>query len=404
MTAGLAVARRAALRAKREVTAMADYDRYWELHITGTNGFYDFAPSIRDQQRYQMATHGTKLTGKRLLLNPKDHVRPGIVQRKPIGDKGLPAQGYVASCLTVIDMASGIKDPDDRAIIAWVNDPGHIGKVRVNAHGNGMGQIGMADGAPPDFRVFYRNANEIVSWMVANGLAPVGSPSQKSLAGSKNSRGLITFNLAVCMGARHDKEPATLNYWQTNSTPAPGSAARLIAEALGKAGLKGIEVTASNEITMDGASGVAGQWGRTFGLGGGQAPFTLLRSGDIVAWNIVKTGQGVEIAVPDGWTVSSNLFSVGGTISPPAGYTQWTAVGGTPSAGWQIRNSGGDQIEIPAGWLVDRTAGKIQAPLGFKCVSKGGSRGGTLASIPDAPFTGMGQRLAHSAAKTREIS
>jgi hypothetical protein len=383
---------------------MASYDRYWELHLTGTNGFYDFAPSIRDQQRYQMNTHGATLPSKRLLVNPKDHNAPGIIHSKPIGIKGLPDQGYVASCLAVSDMASAVQDTDTQAIVAWINDPGHIGKMRVNAHGNGMGQIGMADGPPPNFQVFYRNATEIVAWMVANGLAPVDSPRVKSLAGDKNSRGLITFNLAVCMGARYGTDPATLNFWKTNSSPAPGSAARLISQALGRAGLKGVEVTASNEITMDGASGVAGQWGRTFGLGGGQAPFTLKANQDIVAWNIVKTGQTVQIDVPDGWTVSPNTFSPGGTISPPAGFNQWTAVGATPSAGWKIRNVGGDQIEIPAGWLVDQAAGKIAAPLGFKLTSKGSAKGGVLASLPDAPFTGMGQRLAHSIAKTREIS
>ncbi|HYK35074.1 hypothetical protein [Alloacidobacterium sp.] len=133
--------------------------------------------------------------------------------------------------------------------------------------------------------------------------------------------------------------------------------------ALTGAGLKGIEVTASNEITMDGASGVAGQWGRTFGLGGGQAPCMYLHNGDLVAWDIQKAGQGVQIIVPDGWTVSSNLITPGGTISPPAGFNQWNRLGATPSADWHILNGQGDRIEVPAGWLVDGEKHTILPPL-----------------------------------------
>ena len=57
----------------------------------------------------------------------------------------------------------------------------------------------------------------------------------------------------------------------------------------------------------------------------------------------------MQIVVPDGSTVSDNLFSAGGTISPPAGFVNWAAVGGTPSGGWHITNAGRDRIEIPAG-------------------------------------------------------
>ena len=72
-------------------------------------------------------------------------------------------------------------------------------------------------------------------------------------------------------------------------------------------------------------------------------------TGLLVVWEIKKVGQGVQIVVPDGSTVSDNLFSAGGTISPPAGFVNWAAVGGTPSGGWHITNAGRDRIEIPAG-------------------------------------------------------
>jgi len=162
---------------------MAEYDRFWELHITGTNGYYDFAPSIRDQANHQLEAHDDKLVAKRLLVTPKDHRGPGIISRVANGVKGLPPQGYVATCLSVIDMATPTNTPDDRALVAWINDPAHVGKLRINAHGNGMGQFGMADGAGADFKVFYRDADAVVAWLAANGLAPVATARADSLAG-----------------------------------------------------------------------------------------------------------------------------------------------------------------------------------------------------------------------------
>ena len=386
---------------------MADYDRFWELHITGTNGHYDFAPSIRDQVNHHLEAHDDKLTAKRLLVTPKDHRGPGIISRVANGDKGLPPTGYVATCISVIDMATPTNTVDDRALVAWINDPAHVGKLRINAHGNGMGQVGMADGMGSDYKVFYQNADAVVTWLVANGLAAVTTARADSLAGKKNTNGLITVNLAVCMGARSGTTPAELNWGATNTKPADGSAADKVARALAKAGLKGVEVTASNEITMDGANGKSGQWGRTFGLGGGQAPFVFRKSGRVDAWDISPTDDmsGAVITVPDGWHVSPNILSWGATISPPADFDEYIAQGATPSAGWHIKNKQGDRIEIPGGWLVDQPKKIIQAPLGFVAKSNGKFRGGTLSSIPDAsPFVGMGQRLAHSATKARVIS
>lgn len=387
---------------------MASYDRYLELHITGTNGFYDFAPSIRDQRTYQSNTHGARLPTTRTLVAPDDLRMPGPIHALPL-PPDLPDAGYVASMVTVTDLAARTIHPTTQALAAWVNDPAHIGKLRVNAHGDGVGQIGMADGTGALFPVTWVNASEIVAWLAANGLAAIPTARGDSLAGSKNQRGLITVNLAVCMGGRSGVTPATMNFLQTNSNPAPGSAVDQIARACAARGMTGIEVTGSNEITMDGASGVAGQWGRTFGLGGRQVPELVRRGGRPVVWDIRRPAVGrVEVVVPDGWTVEPAWFGrPGGTLSPPAGFTAWAASGATPSAGWVIRNPvSQDQIEVPPGWIGDSTRGVIVPPLGFKLTSNGARHGGILANIiePNAPFTGMGQRMAHSAAKVRVIS
>ena len=34
---------------------MANYDRYWDLHITGITGWYYFAPQIDEQMFYQVS-------------------------------------------------------------------------------------------------------------------------------------------------------------------------------------------------------------------------------------------------------------------------------------------------------------------------------------------------------------
>ena len=387
---------------------MADYDRYWELHVTGTTGFYDFAPSIRDQRAYQLNTHGAHLPGHATLVWPDDLNIPGVINPLLL-PPALPDAGYVASMVTVTDLGAHTVHATTQALAAWINDPAHKGKLRVNAHGNGVGQIGMADGTGPIYPVTYVNAAEIVTWLAANGLAAIVTTRTGSLAGDKNRHGLVTVNLAVCMGGRSGTTPASLNFMQTNSDPAPGSAVDGIARAFAAHGMRGIEVTGSNEITMDGASGVLGQWGRTFGLGGRQVPELVRRGDRPVVWDLRKPGTGgVEIVVPDGWTVNPAWFGrPGGTLAPPAGFTAWAAQGATPSAGWVIRNAvRGEQIEVPPGWIGDQLRGVILPPLGFKITSNGAGRGGLLTSITEAnaPFTGMGQRMAHSAAKVRVIS
>ena len=60
---------------------------------------------------------------------------------------------------------------------------------------------------------------------------------------------------------------------------------------------------------------------------------------------------------------------------------------------------------MPAGWIVDQPAKKILPPLGFEGKSNGTGKGGVLKSVTDnTPFTGMGQRMAHSRTKCRAIA
>jgi hypothetical protein len=383
---------------------MASYDRVWELHLTGRNGFYDFTASIKDQRDYQLTRHPGDLLESLLLVDPTTLKKPGIIGELPIPSMGLPKKGYVATCLPVSEMLLG-SAPQHRDMVAWINDPGHVGKLRVNSHGDGMGRIGMADGTGQDFPVHYVDADKLVEWLVASRLVRVDTLRVGSVAGKKNANGLITINLACCMGARHGTTPATMDWFAANSTPAVGSAAHKVAVALGKAGLTGVEVTASNEITMDGASAVLGQWGRVFGLGGNQTPVQYASNKDVVAvWDIKKVGTGVEIIVPDSWTINTGIMSAA-SISPPVQFVAWQAIGTTPSAGFKILSNDGGWVEVPAGWIVDQPAKKILPPLGFDAKSNGSGKGGVLKSVKDdTPFTGMGQRMARSITKCRAIA
>ncbi len=343
---------------------MANYDRFWELHLTGNNGFYDFTASIKDQRNYQLATHPGDLPESLLLVDPTTLSKPGVIVAKPIPSTGLPNKGYVATCLSVSDMQLG-SAPEHRAMVAWINDPGHVGKLRVNSHGDGMGRIGMADGTGQNFPVHYVDADKLVEWLVASRLVPVETLRVGSVAGKKNANGLITINLACCMGARHGTTPATMDWFAANSTPAVGSAAHKAAVALGKAGLTGVEVTASNEITMDGASAVLGQWGRVFGVGGNQTPVQYAPNKDVIAiWDIKKVGTGVEIIVPDGWTINTGLVSTT-LISPPGQFVTWQAVGTTPSAGFKnFSVTMGDGSKCRPVGLSIREARKFSRRLG----------------------------------------
>src|SRR5258708_906523 len=105
------------------------------------------------------------------------------------------------------------------------------------------------------------------------------------------------------------------------------------------------------------------------------------------------------IEVPDGWNVTQNA------IEPPPGSAKWKLNGTTPSARCPIRYANGDAVYVPTGWIVDLVNHKIIAPLGFRGVPSGPQQGGYLESIPDnTPFTGIGQRMAHSITKIRVIS
>jgi hypothetical protein len=382
---------------------VANYDRYWDLHITGITGWYDFAPQIDEQMFYQVTTHPGELPNGRILINPPNPRVPSVVTALPIGGMNLPAAGYVASVVALDNISNHNVNADVQALAAWINDTGHVGKMRLNCHGNGRGQIGMGTAGMPA-PVTWIDASHVVAWLIANGLAAVHTTTVASLAGSKREYGLVTLSVAVCMAARYETTPATMNLMGTNSSAAPASAVAQIVTSLRTAGIRGVEVTGSNEITVMGSFALGlhstpGQLVRVLGLGMNQVP-------DGGGWAIDRKDGVFSITVPNGWNVSSNWASRGGTVNIPTGF-QFRAfptnTGNHPSNGWElIDNAKGVTVTVPEGWIVDRQNRTILPPLGWHVRPNfGWNTGGRIESDPlPSPM----ERLAHSPAKVRDIS
>lgn len=398
---------------------MPAYTRFWDLHLTGQGGYYEFTSLIQEQLEYQMAAPGdagkkTRFARSLNLIIPPNLDTPGVIQNLALGPVNLPADCVVASMLDLNKLANTptYADPDLRKLVAWVNDPAGVGKLRINCHGDGMGQLGMGD--KPTFfsnllgggpRMTWVAAGHLVDVLVANGLVASNGPTSPSLAGPKLTNGLITISLAICMGGRFGTTPATADPAAANSRPAPRSAVSQVLTRLRNSNIRGIEVTGSNEITMMSNPGHNGQLGRTLGVGMNQLP-----SG----WDV---DRGPAITVPAPFNVNP---AGGGSIGIPAG---WSINPGSsnpnrqPSRGWDLAPGAGQpplnsnifpggKCEVFEGWIVDETARLIHPPRGWVATSAGPNAGGQLKPNPatSGEFVVLWERLAHSAAKVREVS
>ena len=373
---------------------MADYDRFWELHVIAPNGWYDFANGIAGQHSHQIEQHTAKLQGSMLLLTPLNAAGAATVTPVALGGHSLPQSGYVASAVSAADVLDATVSADVQALVAWVNDAGHIGKLRINAHGDGMGRLGMAHGAAHDALMTWMNGDAVIVWLAANGPSPVASEWVASLAGKKKRNGLVTMTMAVCMGARHGGAAAQMNLSGSSSSPAPNSVvARVVAE-LRRRKLSGIEVTGSDELTI--IHSQSGKFYRSVGMppmGGG--------------WD--TSADRMSIKVPVGWTVKPNWIRQGGEIEVPRRYAYRPLPENTQRSsfnGWELyaADNALDTVTIYTGWSVDPQRRVLAPPLGWRVKSGGTDRAGTIWRTPGGRDEGAVELLAHSAAKVREIS
>lgn len=381
---------------------MATYDRFWDLHVAGPGGWYDFAGSIAEQERYQCARHEHSLPESVNLILPHHPTVPTRIDSTSLFVNQLPARGYVTSAATVDEINRGAVDDDVRQIVRWLCAPGHRGKLRINSHGDGAGNLGMA--SSDTGAVTWFHAGAIPHWLSANGLPEGG------LSGTPRAEGLVTVAVAACMAARSSSAPATVDNSGTNSTSAPGSAVARIVDAFRDLRALGIEVTGSNEITIMGGrtqftyregSGTAlstgGRLQRSLGVGPKQIP-------EGGAWRDIDNKPYARISVPQGWKVRAHLPGTF-AISIPVQYA--IRAGGknpsqNPSSGWEIDTPLG-VVEVPPGWMVRKAERIIVTPLGWTFEPSSGMREGWICH-QGIQGGALEERVAHSPFKVRQLT
>ena len=289
-----------------------------------------------------------------------------------------PTRGHVA----MIEKLDAVKDHkrSERVtrLIKWVNDEAHLGKIRINCHGDGRGQVGMPSKSGDEL---YVGAAHLVAWLLANGLTDVANRSKKRR--SNENRGLATISLALCMAGMSGVKKSKLNFRQTSSRAAPGSVIAVVVGELKKAKLRGIEVTGSNEIVKV----LGGKLGRS--------------NWNMLPWDysVGPNKRGSQFNVPNGWKVTSYKLKRGGEVHVPK---QYAMIGTVPNGGWELKSSR-DSVFIPPGWIVDKSKRIVLPPHGWHGKSNGSTLGGTIYHDTLA-YGHAWERLAGSKYKIREVT
>jgi hypothetical protein len=173
-----------------------------------------------------------------ILINPEGDAEPTTLQSEPTPLE-LPNTGYIASVVSLNDVAAQTESGDVRRLVQWINDSDHVGKIRFFAHGNQSGQVSMPTGSSnKDWdRVW---PQDLVKWLCQNGLAQKDQGFLSDL-GRKVARvvsqlkGLVTVCLHFCYAGKQTPEhgqPTLLR-----------SAVDRVAQELTNANLRSIKVT-----------------------------------------------------------------------------------------------------------------------------------------------------------------
>ncbi|HEX8821386.1 MAG TPA: hypothetical protein VF794_15780 [Archangium sp.] len=333
------------------------YGQFWDIRVT-YGGAYDFAAANVDQMRHQLLKNANVQ-----LASGGDRTHVSLqVSQELVGDTGytyetgtipLAAGIYRASYVPIVDIEAATKKPEYAEMVRWVaaaNAPGR-GKIRINAHGDGMGNFYMAnaDGAEK-----YLSADKIADWLIANGLA-------------KNSK-LKTLNLAICLAAQGPKGVAEKPL-VGRLRPALNSSVSRLAKRLGAKGCAGIKVTGSNEVVQD--------------LGGQLHAAVMSKSLASLAEFLDRGDAGEFIVrIPQGWTVTPGEPV---TLRVPSGSTVTpgdTNADRKPAGGWLVQVKGAVDFTVPQGWHLQpggffgRTT--VRVPFGLVGESAGDALGGSL--------------------------
>lgn len=414
------------------------YDRFVDLHIMH-EGHYDFVADVRSQLAYQKKQHkfqkAHNLTkwgdGKYQSLDNSLDLQFSL-DNSLSEDDGTLDRGYVAVAVELKDIETAKRQRGTSQLLAWVGDTRRQGKLRINVHGDGEGNIGMFNGPSEPRSYLSVQADKIADWLHANGLpTPVrysntdvghGNPATPRPT-EWSVQGLNHVSLALCMGARSGSAFALLEHGNDHADPALGSAIDRCVGGLKKHKLTNITVTGTNEIVYN----LDGKIGRLL----------LLPSGwtvqDIIPGVSQKKDPEKQPPIPPPFSPFKQLHiptelsvnETDGLISIPAdGFTVVPyAITGFAADGSQIKQTGwlvSDDKKplyfIPSrGWYVDGLPGFgwiIQPPVGFVPTVDARGNGTILFEVKDAEHIGntplgltvVWQRLGHSAEKSQESS
>lgn len=359
------------------------YDRFLDIHITH-NGAYDFADDVASQLEYQRRRWGfpTTLNLTRWGGGKDDDLANGF-------DLGGIDRGYAAVAVELKNMKGTVEQRGARDLLAWVGDVSRRGKIRINVHGDGEGNIAMQD----RYRQWLHAPGEQIGhWLHANGL-PVPTKGEPDAPRG----GLNTLSMALCMAARGGPEFASLDRPATeHARAAVGSVVQRCVLGLREHGYRGVEVTSSNELVANSR----GQIGRSIILpedweivSESDTARVLKIPGDLkvdAARRVIEIPQSYDVATffSERWRQNGWVLRHGREV-----------VGFIPVAGWYVEPGadGGGVIHPPVGW--------------FPVATEGG--GGTITfELKKTDYVGsdiggyehVWLRLAHTPEKARDFS
>jgi len=338
----------------------------------GTTGY----TCRQDGDFFAFSAVGAALTGDMVVFGiPRitDSMRHRLMSDR------LAAAGYLATMVDFRDVAKAVEDRAVASAIQWL--VGKKSKLRINAHGDGEGNLEMGVNESNKMRM---SSARLVDWMVANGLKTAGEWK--------------TFSLFVCMAARYKDIPAGTE--EDKSSPATQSSVWNVADALGKHGINGVKVTGANEVTwgvhdLDGIT-------TTGGIRPGQSVQMIAMP---AGWQFNE--QTMTLTAPNDWKIESKVHE--GKTRLLLSLTQTGAkVAANPNGGWDFEASGKKHYVPLTGWTVDNKNALLIATdgwrhaggLALRYVGSGGAVGIRTAS----GVVEIVERLAKSGAKFAAVS
>ncbi|ACJ00099.1 hypothetical protein [Rhodospirillum centenum] len=387
---------------------MPVYTRFLEVFLTGPGGWTDFHADIKPQLQYQSTKHAlraVRLISIRTSLFGSDVT--SVVPKPP--PKDVDRYNYLTVAVPVADIDRGTTTPVYRTYMKWAGDLSQVGKIRINCHGDGKGNLLM--GSRDRKTVDSTTARKLVAWLNANGMAAPHFTGGTGLPFDKADKGFITLSMAFCMAARGASGPAFTEPIFDVVNPGPNSAVADAVDSFAALGWHGIEVTGSNEIIRSSSTGMQSvvMMPTTVAASTSAATFAAKPAPAVTFLpGRLPSGTGTTLTVPVPFKVAYDASVSKGTITVPDWYRVFRTAGG-----WRIEPPA---FHVPSGWAVEPGAGgyggTITTPFGWDVTpAPGTDAGGGISSAAASLVLPSGGRpaaavqdLRKSVVKVRSIS